>query len=159
VFRHSDLPVLTVGPKVARRAPTEITLKNIICATNFSSTSRRGLPYALSLAQEHQARLTLFHVVEQIDERSNQSEAGARQSATTRLKSLLPPGADLWCYPEFVVSIGNPVDEILKAVRSRQADLLVLGIRSGSAMTGHLPAANTYRLVCETTCPVMTVRG
>jgi nucleotide-binding universal stress UspA family protein len=72
---------------------------------------------------------------------------------------MLPPGSDLWCYPEFVVSFGPSVDRILETCQSVEADLLVLGIRGGGAAVGHLPHANAYRIVCQAACPVLTVRG
>ena len=159
VFRLSPRPVLTVGPAVAKQAPAEVELKHIVFATDFSPNSRRALPYALSLAQEHQAALTLLHVVETPEELSPETLAHLRQFFTERLESMLPPGSDLWCYPEFIVSFGSPVERILETCQSVEADLLVLGIRGGGTAIGHLPQVRAYQLVCQTTCPVLTVRG
>ena len=159
VFRLSELPVLTVGPRVARRAPIEEELKTILYATDFSESSRLALPYALSLAQEHEASLTLLHVVENADEISAAATGHLRQSFTARLQAMLPPGADLWCYPKFEVSFGPAAERILEACAASKADLLVLGIRGGGAALGHLPAARAYQLVSQAACPVLTVRG
>jgi nucleotide-binding universal stress UspA family protein len=159
VFRLSERPVLTVGPGVAKQAPEETELKHIVYATDFSENSQRGVPYALSLAQEHQATLTMLHVVENTEELSQETVTRLREFFTERLQSMLPPGADLWCYPEFVISFGNPVDRILEAIESPGADLLVLGIRGGGSAVGHMPPANAYRIVCQAACPVLTVRG
>lgn len=159
VFRLSSRPVLTVGPGVGKQPPDEVELKRIVYATDFSPASRRGLPYAVSLAQEHQARLTMLHVVENIDELSSDTISHLRQFFTERLQSLLPPGSDLWCYPEFLVAFGSPVERVLETAAEKQADLLVLGIRGGGAVLGHLPPAKAYRVVCQSSCPVLTVRG
>ncbi len=159
VFRLSALPVLTVGPGVAKQPPTEVELKHIVFATDFTTNSRTALPYALSLAQEHQASLTLLHVVENTEDLSTETITHLRQFFTERLSGMLPPGSDLWCYPEFLVSFGPSVDRILEACQSVEADLLVLGIRGGGAAVGHLPHANAYRIVCQAACPVLTVRG
>jgi nucleotide-binding universal stress UspA family protein len=159
VFRLSELPVLTVGPGVAKQAPAEVELKHIVYATDFTTNSRTALPYALSLAQEHQASLTLLHVVENTEDLSPETVNHLREFFTERLAGMLPPGSDLWCYPEFVVSFGASVDRILEACQSVEADLLVLGIRGGGAAVGHLPHANAYRIVCQAACPVLTVRG
>lgn len=159
VFRLSMRPVLTVGPGVGKQAPVEVELKRIVFATDFSPNSRRALPYAVSLAQEHQAALTLLHVVENIDEISSETIAHLREFFTDRLRSLLPPGTDLWCYPEFMVSFGLPVERILETTAEKKADLLVLGIRGGGIVLGHLPPAKAYRIVCQAACPVLTVRG
>ncbi|HEV2387432.1 MAG TPA: universal stress protein [Candidatus Acidoferrales bacterium] len=159
VFRLSMQPVLTVGPKVSKQAPAEIALKNVVYATDFGPTSLRALPYALSLAQEYQAKLTLIHVAGDRAGASTEDEAKISEASAERLQQMLPPGADLWCFPEFLAVFGPLVESILAAARQRSADLLVLGIRGGGAVTGHLPAANAYRLVREATCPVLTVRG
>lgn len=159
VFRLSERPVLTVGPGVAKQAPAEAELKHIVYATDFSPNSRRGLPYALSLAQEHQATLTMLHIVENTEQISPETIGRLREFFTERLQSLLPPGADLWCYPEFAVNFGTPVEQILESTESSAADLLVLGIRGGGVAAGHLPPANAYRIVCQASCPVLTVRG
>jgi nucleotide-binding universal stress UspA family protein len=159
VFRLSELPVLTVGPGVAKQPPAEVELKHVVFATDFTTNSRTALPYALSLAQEHQASLTLLHVVENTEDLSTETMTHLRQFFTERLSGMLPPGSDLWCYPEFVVSFGPSVDRILETCQSVEADLLVLGIRGGGAAVGHLPHANAYRIVCQAACPVLTVRG
>jgi nucleotide-binding universal stress UspA family protein len=63
VFRNSPCPVLTVGPRVATDAPREIEFDRVLFATDFSDASLAAAPYAFSLAQEFQARLTLMHAV------------------------------------------------------------------------------------------------
>ncbi len=159
VFRLSERPVLSVGPGVAKEAPEEVELKSIVYATDFSENSRRALPYALSLAEEHQATLTLLHVVENIDELSPAAMEGLRSTFERRLESMLPPGSDLWCYPKFVVGFGGAVDQTLETCLAAKADLLVLGIRGGGTALAHWPAPRAYELVCQATCPVLTVRG
>ncbi len=159
VFRLSERPVLTVGPGVAKQAPEEAELKHIVYATDFSTYPRGALPYALSLAQEHQARLTLLHIVENEPDVAPETITRLRHFFTERLRALLPPGADLWCYPEFVVSFGDPVERILEVAEDNEADLVVLGIRGGGVAVAHMPPANAYRIVCQATCPVLTVRG
>ena len=68
IFRHADCPVLTVGPKVVAPGPGEVAFKHILFATDFSAGSLRALPYALSLAEENQARLALLHVTPLVPE-------------------------------------------------------------------------------------------
>ncbi|HVB34812.1 MAG TPA: universal stress protein [Patescibacteria group bacterium] len=159
VFRLSKVPVLTVGPGAPQTAPVEVEVKNIVYATDFSENSRRALPYALSLAEEHQASLTLLHVVENAQELSPATTQGLRESFTERLEGMLPPGSDLWCYPKSAVNFGVAVEQILQTCDSAKADLLVLGIRGGGVAMGHSPAARAYQIVSQATCPVLTVRG
>lgn len=159
IFRLAPCPVLTVGPKVSLDVPEEAELRHILYATDFTPTAEHAAAYAFSLAQEHQAHLTLLHVVPETREASPQNTALLRSFFVKHLRALVPPEADLWCEPEFVVESGDPTDRILKVAADCQADLIVLGIRRSANFPGHLPPATAYKVVCQSRCPVLTVRG
>ena len=65
IFRKAPCPVLTVGPHVSTDTERRLEMKEILYATDFSPESLAALPFAVSLAQEHQARLTLLNVIEE----------------------------------------------------------------------------------------------
>ena len=67
VFRRSPIPVLTIGPQVSRGVHNGGHFRRILFATDFSPEAAAAAPYAISLAQENQARLLLVHVVRQRD--------------------------------------------------------------------------------------------
>jgi len=159
IFRLAACPVLTVGPKVSPEVPAETELRHILYATDLTPTSERAAAHALSLAQEHQARLTLLHVVQDATEVSPGNTALINEFFRKRLQRLISEEAEEWCTPEFVVDFGPPAEVILKAAADRQTDLLVLGVRRSANFPGHLPPATAYRVVCQAHCPVLTVRG
>jgi nucleotide-binding universal stress UspA family protein len=163
IFRLAHCPVLTVGPKVTRAPaadlPGETDLRQIVYATDFTVTSERAAAYAISLAQEHQARLTLVHAVRDASEFSPHNTALLVEFFTKRLRELLPATAESWCEPECVVEFGAPDDMILKVAADRSADLIVIGVRRSATFPGHLPPATAYKVVCQAHCPVLTVRG
>jgi nucleotide-binding universal stress UspA family protein len=43
--------------------------------------------------------------------------------------------------------------------RETNADLIVMGARSGNNLAGHAPATIAYSVVSKARCPVLTVRG
>lgn len=155
VFRLATCPVLTVGPKVSGVVPEEAELRQILYATDFTSAAECAAAYALSLAQEHQAQLTLLHVADHARE-SARLDAPA---IAERLQALVPPEAELWCTPKCVVEVGPPADGILKAAEQHKADLIVLGVRQPDHSFSHLPPATAYKVVCRAPCPVLTVRA
>ena len=159
IFRLARCPVLTVGPKASDQPLEEEEFRHIVYATDFGPTSERALPYALSLAKEHQARLTLMHVAEDIHDVPAEDIGKLRESFTGRLEKLVPPGTELWCEPEFVVGFGPAVERILEFATHRKPDLIVLSIRGDGPFLGHLPATKAYKIVCQAPCPVLTVRG
>jgi nucleotide-binding universal stress UspA family protein len=159
VFRQAACPVLTIGPKVLAQALPEAEFKEIIFATDLNPESR-AVAYALSLAQEFQARLTLVHVV------PPHMEPGTYwkhivEARTRALRGLVPADAELWCRPEYTVKFGVPAAGILDAAAEKHADLIVLGVRSASGHIGaatHAAAATAHSVVSCATCPVLTVR-
>lgn len=62
-LRRVTCPVLIVGPSVPASRSPEPNFKEIVLATNFGAESLAASAYAISLAQEFQARLTLLNVV------------------------------------------------------------------------------------------------
>jgi nucleotide-binding universal stress UspA family protein len=159
VFRLSDRPVLTVGPRVRPDRGRTIDLRQILFPTDFTPWAVRALPYAVSLAEEYHARLTLLHVVENPADTSAKGIAIARKVFSKELEALLPPGADLWCEPDAAVGFGDSVSGILEVAESRKADLIVMGVRGDGALTARLPGSKAYQIVCRAACPVLTVRS
>lgn len=159
IFRLSLRPVMTVGPHVSGEVPAEAELRQILYATDFTPASERAAAYAFSLAQEHQAQLTLMHAVEDASAVSAHNTALLKEHFTQRLHELIPPGAELWCKPDFAVEFGKPSQSVLKIAAEKQADLIVLGVRRTANFPGHLPPATAYEVVCQSLCPVLTVRG
>lgn len=159
MFRLATCPVLTVGPKVPREVVAEAGFRNILYATDFTPNAERASAYALSLAQEHRARLTLLHAIQEGSESSHANAALLHSYFAKLLQDLVPPEAELWCTPECVVDFGEAADTILKHASERQADLIVMGVRRSATFPGHLPPATSYRVVCTAHCPVLTIRG
>ncbi len=159
IFRLADCPVMTVGPQAKTDPPQEVELKRILYATDFTAKGERAAAYALSLAQEHQAKLTLLHVIEAVDDVSLKSVEALRVMSLKRLEAIVRPEERAWCDPTCVVTIGNAADEILAVARQRAVDLIVLGVHRATGLTTHLPLGRAYKVVCQAPCPVLTVRA
>ena len=161
VFREVTCPVLAVGPGT-QKASRVGQFRNILFATDFTPASLSAAPYAVSLAQEFQAKLTLIHVIadRKVGELVRAEEL--RESMLNRLRCLVNPEAELWCTPEPIVEEGAPAEKILDVAHRRHADLIVLGVRKASGVPGaasHLPIATAHKIVSHAACPVLTVRG
>lgn len=158
LFRLAACPVLTVGPGVAPTAGTA-EFHRILFATDFSNESQAALPYAVSLAQENQARLTLLHVVESASPGYLADPQRVLATLKEKLQGLLPREAALWCEPELALESGVPGEGILRVAEEQRADLIVLGVRPIRRLAAHLPIATAHEVVCHAACPVLTVRG
>jgi nucleotide-binding universal stress UspA family protein len=162
IFRQVSCPVLTVGPNAPMSAKPIGEITSILFATDFSPESNAAAPYAVSLAQECQSRLTLLHVIKAPKPEELVQSTDLGSSPDHLLRDLVPPEAELWCVPEFVVEQGEVAEKILEVAASRKAELIVLGVRKPSGSLGaatHLPNAIAHKVVCRAACPVLTVRG
>ncbi|MGC2015080.1 MAG: universal stress protein [Candidatus Acidiferrales bacterium] len=162
IFRRAPCAVLTVGPHSHAIPPRYGEFTEILYATDFGPESSAAAYYAMSLAQEFQARLTLLHVIP--EERPGDLILPGDQAASSaqRLHKLVPAEAELWCVPHFVVEAGPAAEKILEVAEKRNADLIVLGVHRPSGFPGaatHLPIAIAHKVVSQANCPVLTVRG
>ena len=161
IFRQARIPVLTIGPAVRNGIHNAARFNRVLFATDFSAESLAATRFAVSLAEENQARLVLLHVICDLGSEPKLSpEAHSVANVMYRLYGLVPKDAELWCRPEAIVEYGEPAERILEAAKQRGADLIVMGVRHGRLGTAtHLERSVAHKVVAHATCPVLTVRG
>jgi nucleotide-binding universal stress UspA family protein len=156
VFRKASCPVLTVGPAVISKTTrgTAAKLDRILYATDFSPESLAAARYAISLAKENRAELTLMH--------SNQdAEPGHINSEFKTLQDVIPFGTHLEPKPRCTVERGTPVDAILDVAARDNPSLIVLGVRNTDgrvALATRFVRSIAYQVVVHASCPVLTIR-
>ena len=106
IFRQAACPVLTVGPNVQVDPRQAIRMREILYATDLNPESRPAAPYAISLAQEHEAHLSLLHVLPKSAVGDLVHPEQHVDSTLRMLHNLVPPEAELWCKPEAFVKSG-----------------------------------------------------
>ncbi|MEJ2007259.1 MAG: universal stress protein [Acidobacteriota bacterium] len=160
VLRKAHCPVLVV------RKPTHdfvtpgdslepVRLKKILFCTDFSDYSSRALTYALSLAMEYNAELTLLHVLEDVPPTDDLEKAVAE--VTHRLENLAPPEAGDWCKVHAAARIGKPYQQILQIALETGTDLVVMGVRGRNAVDLALFGSTTHRVIQLGSSPVLAV--
>jgi nucleotide-binding universal stress UspA family protein len=162
VFRRAACPVLTVGPRVTQDTERRLEMKEILFATDFSAESLAALSYAVSLAQEHQARLTLLHVVPEakVGDLVHAEQYG--DSIRRQLHKLVPPEAETWCEPVCLIKHGREGEKVMEVADAIGADLIVLGVRGtevGMGAATHVLKSVAHHVVAHARCPVLTVHG
>jgi nucleotide-binding universal stress UspA family protein len=162
IFRKTSCPVLTVGPHVSLNTERRLAMKEILFATDFSPESLAALPFAVSMAQEHQSHLTLLNVTGKAEVGELVHAGQYAESTLRRLQTLVPSGAELWCEPKCRVEQGPEAEKIMEVAIALGADLIVLGVRGpqgGVGATTHLLRSIAHEVVANAQCPVLTVRG
>jgi nucleotide-binding universal stress UspA family protein len=164
IFRRSSVPVLTIGPHV-RTSTHSPRFYRVLFATNFTSHSVPAASYAVSLAQENQARLILLHVMRKREPSNAAEESQFEMSVAEAIHQLyetVPKSVELGVSPEVAVEFGEPSERILEAARQRGADLIVMGVQDAAGHLGaatHLERAIAHKVVAHARCPVLTVRS
>ena len=163
IFRRASIPVLTIGPAVRKGLHHRGRFQSVLFATDFTTEAQAAAPYAISMAQENQAKLLLLHVMRDprlktVDQRVEASVANVMHE----LYEIVPSDAELWCRPEATVRFGNVGERILEAADETGADLIVLGVRDAAGHLGaatHLERTIAHKVVAHAACPVLTIRG
>jgi nucleotide-binding universal stress UspA family protein len=168
VLRRSPCPVLTVRQKNGIAGGDRAIFGRIVCPVDFSEPSRRALAYALSLAQEADAELTVLHVLEMYP----RSSVGAHEHLSLsdyrrfvesetldKLRRAVPDSAREWCHPHEVLRTGKVWEEILKTASEYKADLIVMGVHSRKRIDEVLFGSTTNQVVRHAESPVLTVGG
>ena len=170
-FLHkSGRPVFVIpaGLNLAR-LEHPVAFTHIVCGIDFSAASLAALAYALSIAEESDAHLTLLKVIEIPPELANppqppdfdvyQVRAAAEAEALTRLRALVPDHARDFCTVETAVLEDSASRLILQLAEQRAADLIVLGVHGPSALNLAVFVANAADVIRRAHCPVLVAPG
>jgi nucleotide-binding universal stress UspA family protein len=169
VLHRARCPVLAVPPHVADAAPAP-SFKRILCGLDFSACSLQALEYALSLAQEGGACLTLVNVFETDasmpeDWRTSLQPVAVREALLAleaarraRLTQIVPENLEGSCTVDTAMACGPVARELLRLARARAADLIVLGVRGRSAADLLIFGSTTNKVIRQAECPVLVVR-
>ena len=139
----------------------------IVCAIDFSEASVNASRYALAIAAQGAARLTLLHVIEVPPELRHHPEppdfnvdrirAEAEAECLTRLRTLIPDHARECCTIETAVLEGGVSRQLLRMASDRAADLIVLGVHGRNAFNLAFFGSNSKDVVRQAHCPVLIV--
>lgn len=150
-----------------RRAGGDIVFERILCAIDFAAASVGALAYALSLAEESDAALTLLHVIETPPELKRAPRTPGEDVASIRaeeegtcrdrLAALIPPDALDYCTVDTVVREGRASQQILELAGEERADLIVLGVHGRNAFDLAFFGSNSKDVVREASCPILVV--
>src|SRR5688500_4005770 len=140
VLRKARCPVMTVPPKAPDAMPRgPVPFTRILCAVDFSESSTLALDYAMSLAREGNAALTVTHVIEAHPLYYDFAPAVAidlaawHEEARTRLRQLVPDTVRSACQVSEAVREGTSYREILRLATELDTDLIVMGVQGRGA--------------------------
>lgn len=157
LFRHSPVPVLTIGPHIRR--PRDFgNARHILALCDLAPNSHPAIRFACSLAREHNSQLTLLHVIEHPTHGMKLDPERLRQGTMKELAGVVGKcgeGVEL----RYRIESGIIAATILDVAAETDTDLIVLGVRPSSGVLARFMWPIAYELVREAACPVLTIRG
>lgn len=149
VVSNSAHQALTTGPDGRHR------LRQIVYCTDFSNNSERARGYAISLAAEYGAELTLLHVADTVSDPKKAEAIIAER--TQELDKLVSDTERKNFNVRSVVKFGKPYEEIVRHSADGQASLIIMTARGGDAVDRAVFGSTTYRVIQLGPCPVLAV--
>lgn len=140
-------------------------VKRILVPIDFSECSKQALRYALPMAKERGATLTLLYVVAPVygvgeygAVDSTALEARMRSAADQELAKLIEEEVHGEVPALSVVRLGAPASEVVEAARELPADLIVLATHGRTGLKHVLIGSVAEHVVRRAPCPVLVVR-
>lgn len=138
-------------------------IKKILVPVDLSETSLNALDTAVALAKKHDAEIALLNVIENkfsfIEENIFQSTGSLTNSSDvlSALAGAIQHSSEI--QPKLLQEEGNVCDTIIKISLHHQSDLIVMGTHGASGYRDGFIGSNTYSVVKNACCPVLTVPG
>ena len=142
-------------------------IKTILFPTDFSQGARAAMDYAVSLAQDYEARLVLLYVIQDISIAewyipSSISAADLvedmQKSADREMEKWGAEAASKVKAVEKLVVRGVPFVEIIRTAKEKSADMIVIGTHGRTGIDHMLFGSTAEKVVRKSHCPVLTVR-
>jgi nucleotide-binding universal stress UspA family protein len=159
ILHDADCPVFT-GAHLPETVPDEsLAFRNILCAVDFCPQSEKALEWASEFAGEFHAQLTLVHITPSIEGRVGEYfdpawrghwAQDAREKVETMQKNAGTNAAVL-------IDANNNVPEAVAATSAQiAANLVVIGRAASHGVLGRL-RTNSYAIIRQSPCPVVSV--
>ena len=136
--------------------------KNIVLAFDGSDYSNKALQTAKSMAERFEATLWLVHVFRNPSDflgYTDYEKLYARRKSAAQ--AVLDDALQKLGTTTFIVNAelfeGPEAESILKAAKSREADLIMMGTRGFGAVKGFLVGSISRKVIHYASCPVMVV--
>jgi nucleotide-binding universal stress UspA family protein len=148
----------------------EKRIKRILYATDYSKASARALDQAVQLAKQNAAELLVVHVLEPVTPYVTGDDYGStelylrleettKKDAQSSMHKLMQKLQKLKVNAKSLLLKGSTHDQIIKAAKSRKADMIVIGTHGRTGLTKLFMGSVAGKVVSTAQCPVLTVRG
>jgi universal stress protein A len=141
-------------------------VQHVLVPIDFSATADRALEYAIALAQQLQARLTLLHVLDLTPVVMEEMTAGVAATVLdaqeTDAQHLLQASLDrvqrAGLQGEALLATGTSAQAIMDTAGAQAIDLIIMGTHGRTGLTHVLLGSVAEHVVRAAPCPVLVMR-
>ena len=138
------------------------TRPRIVCAVDFSESSRRALRTAAMLAERFQSLLTVATVDDPLLATVNGAQYVRPEDSTAHLLHRVVAetigdrvdGSEI----EYIVGVGKPADELLRIARDPRADLIVMSSHGRTGLARLVLGSIAEAVMRAAPCPILIVK-
>src|SRR6266568_7478048 len=152
--------------RLSPRKEIAMIVQHVLVPIDFSATADRALEYAIALAQQLQARLTLLHVLDltpvTMDEMTvgvvatylEEQEIEAQHLLQASLERVQRAGLQ----GESLLVQGTPTQTIVDTAGEQGVDLILMGTHGRTGLAHVFLGSVAEHVVRQGPCPVLVVR-
>ena len=161
--KNSTMNALLGSMPLKRHTEPSPPIERIVVATDLSDHGMKTTNYALALAKQFGASLTLVHVFESKEItfttlQGNQDFENARHNAEVTLLNEFEEIKQTYSSCGWEFRIGEPVKQIALMASTLNADLLVIGSHHHNLLAGLFGADAAPRILRTVGCSVLVYR-
>jgi len=144
-------------------------IRRILHPSDFSRASGVAFTKAVEMAKLNRAELLVLHVLTPFIPMVGDGyvspkvyediESAARAQAQKQLNALVTKAKKAGVRVKGVLAEGVPHEQIVRAARSKRADLVVSGTHGRTGLAKFFLGSVAGRVISLARCPVLTVRG
>jgi len=129
----------------------------ILVPFDNSSQALSAAQHAVKLAMVSKANITLFHVVQDIANYTEEQITAFRTKAQDMLEQLKEGLSGNDVKIDTAVALGNPSREILKKAKIESFDVIIMGSRGLGKIPGLLMGSVSNKVCSGAACPVIVI--
>jgi len=129
-----------------------INIQKILYATDFSSYSNQAYFHAITLAESHEASLTILFVFNP----AQREEGKSRQYWREQLEQIRPINPHIPIHHVFLE--GDPAQEIIEYAAKAGMDLIVMGTHGRTGLDRLLMGSVAEKVMRDASCSVLVVK-
>lgn len=144
-----------------------IKIEKILFPTDFSACAKHALKYALDFATERGAKLYILHVIPKLNipvgtggitYPTSKIYDDMEKEAKKNIHHLVPKRFLEKIKVENIVVRGNPFQEIIKAAKKYDIDLITIATHGRTGISHVMLGSTAEKVVRMASCPVLCVK-